>query len=271
MKICNIEQLVNQNYNAVLINTLKQLWQTTKFFQCFGKPKKHNLFLFLNGCSITYTDKSKRTVVAKSGDLVYTPIGSEYKAQLSDFKDEASHTVGINFLLLDEMGESVILSNDILVFRGSDYPALPLLFGKVLRRDAYQPLAKSRIALMEILCAIATPNLGKPSLDSVTKALDYLTEHIEDNPTVAELSSLSGVSEVYFRKLFRAHMGVSPSEYRNSQRLERARSYLEYGEISVQEISDSLGYSTVSHFIKEFKRKHGVSPLRYRRQRRGIS
>ena len=59
-------------------------------------------------------------------------------------------------------------------------------------------------------------------------------------------------------------MGATPVEYRNALRIEKARPYLEYGEISVQEISDMLGYSTVSHFIKEFKKHYGCSPLKYR-------
>ncbi|MBO5927206.1 MAG: helix-turn-helix transcriptional regulator [Clostridia bacterium] len=56
-----------------------------------------------------------------------------------------------------------------------------------------------------------------------------------------------------------------PSEYRNSLRLSIARDYLVYGVTSVQEISDTLGYSTVSHFIKEFKCQYGCSPLKYRK------
>jgi AraC-like DNA-binding protein len=88
---------------------------------------------------------------------------------------------------------------------------------------------------------------------------------VEENPSISKLAKLCNISEVYFRKQFKAHVGVSPLEYRNSLRLSRARSYLEYGEISVQEISDTLGYSTVSHFIKEFKNYYGFSPLKYRK------
>ena len=104
--------------------------------------------------------------------------------------------------------------------------------------------------------------------DYITKAMRYLTDHIEQKPTVAELAALCNISEVYFRKQFKDYIGVSPCEYRNALRLSRAKSYLEYGEISVQEISYMLGYSTVSHFIKEFKQRYACSPLQYRKMKR---
>ena len=73
------------------------------------------------------------------------------------------------------------------------------------------------------------------------------------------------MSQVYFRKLFRGEFGVSPAAFRNRLRLDRAAKYLEYGQISVQEISDTLGYGTVSHFIKEFRESYGISPAKYRK------
>ena len=107
MKICSVNDLVNQSFNVVFINALQQFWLTTKSFQCFGTPKKQNLFLCLNGCKITYTDKNGSAVTAESGDVVYTPIGSEYKAQLFDFQNASSHTVGINFFIYDEDGNYI--------------------------------------------------------------------------------------------------------------------------------------------------------------------
>ncbi len=264
MKICSVNDLVNQSFNVVFINALQQFWLTTKSFQCFGTPKKQNLFLCLNGCKITYTDKNGSTVTAESGDVVYTPIGSEYKAQLFDFQNASSHTIGINFFLLDSMGEHLILSDDVRVFRASDNRMLPLLFQKALHYDTTRSILKSRMILMEIFNSLATYDTAENAPEYIIKASRYLSEHVQETPSISSLAKLSHVSEVYFRKQFKRYMGATPIEYRNSLRLDRARSYLEYGEISVQEISDMLGYSTVSHFIKEFKKHYGCSPLKYR-------
>jgi len=265
MKICSVSELVNQNFNVIFVNVLQQFWHTTKSFQCIGAPKKQNLLLFLCGCRITYTDKNNKIFEASGGDVVYTPIGSEYKAQLSDFRNANSHTVGINFLIFDQTGEQIILSDSIRIFRETKGLLLPMLFQKALHYDTSRYLLKSRILLMEILNSLAAQSSPENAPDHIINALQYLTEHVEENPSIAKLAELCNISEVYFRKQFKMYTGTTPVKYRNLLRLDRARSYLEYGEISIQEISDMLGYSTVSHFIKAFRERYGCSPLQYRK------
>lgn len=267
MKKCALRDLVNRNFNVVFVNALQQFWQKTKGFQCIGDPKKQNLLLFLDGCKVTYTDKAGRNLVANSGDVVYTPVGSEYEARMLDFESSTAHTVGINFFLSDEVGEEIVLSDEIIVFRGGTNLTLPLLFHRTLHYDAAQPHLRSRILLLEILEALAAP-VGQSIPEYIAKSVEYLSEHVEENPSIAELAQRCSISQVYFRKQFQRTMGMSPIEYRNSLRLSRARAYLEYGDISVQEISDMLGYATVSHFIKVFREKYGISPLQYRKQSR---
>ena len=264
MKVCSIDDIVNQNFNLVFINALQQFWHNTNFFQCIGEPKKQNLFLLVCGCKVTYTDKNNNTYVACNGDVVYTPTGSEYKVQLHDFQNSDSHTVGINFFLYDECGDDVILSDSIKIFRSENSKIITSLFHQSIYHDVLKQHTKSRILLMEILCELSNDFASNSATDNITKALAYLSEHIEESPSISSLAQLCSVSEVYLRKQFKKHIGMSPVEYRNTLRLDRARSYLEYGEISVQEISDTLGYSTVSHFIKEFKSRFGLSPLKYR-------
>ena len=268
MKLCPVNELVNQNFNLIFINSLQQFWHTTKRFQCIGEPKKQNLLLFIKDCKITYTDKNNRTFEATSGDIVYTPIGSEYIVHLTDFQNNNSHTVGINFLLFSEMGEPVVIFDDIHVFRGLQNQIFDTLFHQTLHNDVSKNALRSRILLMEILLQLSSKELQKSVPDAIACGIQYLHDNVEENASISALAKYCCVSEVYFRKQFKKYMGITPSEYRNALRLERACSYLKYGDISVQEISDTLGYFTVSHFIKQFKDAYGFSPLQYRKANR---
>lgn len=265
MKACTLGELIEQNFSVIFVNALRQEWQSTRSFQCFDEPKKHNLLLFLDGGYITYTAKDGRTLTAHSGDVVYTPIGSEYRANLYEFDTSAAHTIGVNFHLLDAAGEGVILSEDIQVFHVAQPQAVPVLFQRLLHEGTPNDFTRKRILLMEILCALTAPETDRAQPHYIAEAQAYLSEHLENCPSVCELAAHVHVSEVYFRRQFKRYTGKTPLGYRNELRLGRARAYLEYGDISVQEISDSLGYATVSHFIKEFRHRYGCSPLKYRK------
>ena len=267
MKICPINELVQKDFNVKFLNALQQFWRNTKSFQCIDEPKKQNLFLFVNGFTITYTDKEGKVYVAHSGDVIYTPLGNEYRVCISDAESENAHTVGINFLLFDDDGQEIVLSDKIEIFRFSGDKLFSVLFAKALTQDVVHRTVRGKILLLEILCSLASLSAPKGIPERIANCLEYLAEHIEENPTISHLARMCKVSEVYFRKQFKESIGMTPVEYRNLLRMKRAQTYLEYGDISIQEISDTLGYATVSHFIKEFKAHNGSSPLRYRKGR----
>ncbi len=264
MRVISLHELVNTDFNAVYLNSLQQFWKTSKNFTCIGKPKRQNLFLLLNGCNITYTDKKGNITTAVSGDIVYTPLGSEYQAALTDFQNENSHTIGINFLLFDQNGDTVILSEETVIFDKCEKSDILTLFGQTISDCSERSHIGSRITLFKIIECLAKETSIPNVSDIILPSLKYLSEHIEENPSITSLAKKCNISEVYFRKHFKKHTGTTPVKYRNRMRLEKAGTYLKYGDIPVQEISDMLGYSTVSHFIKEFKENYGLSPLKYR-------
>lgn len=266
MKTYTINELVKYDFNVRFLNALQQFWRNTKNFQCIDSPKRQDLFLYINGFTITYTDKNNNVFTAKSGDIVYVPTGSEYAVQISDSQGENSYTIGINFLLFDESDEQITMSDNIKVFHLPACKSISMFFQQALTFDAVQPFAMKKVLLLEIICALASYTVPKNIPKIITDSLRYLSEHIEENPPVKKLAEQCNVSDVYFRKQFKRYMGMTPVEYRNLLRLDKARSFLEYGEISVQEISDMLGYSTVSHFINEFRIHNGCTPLKYRKQ-----
>ena len=270
MKIVTFTELSEQNFNVKYLNSLKQFWRDTKEFKCIGEPKKQDLLFMLNGCSVRYTDLNKRRIVAHSGDVVYVPTRSEYVVEFFNFDRADSHTVGINFKLIDENGEKVSLSDGIVVFQavGED---VAKLFEMSSTATELMPYVRRRMLLLEILCAVfqSTDEIkDNRSKKLILEGLKHICQYPESMISVSELARMCNISEVYFRRLFKENIGMSPVEYRNRLRLEKAKQYLEYGDISIQEISDMLGYSTVSHFIKRFRERYGYPPLEYRKRRR---
>jgi AraC-like DNA-binding protein len=99
------------------------------------------------------------------------------------------------------------------------------------------------------------------ALDAIEKINDGT--FIEKTPkNVYELYPLSHTT---FIKTFKEITGKTPSDYLLDKKLEYAKKLLLTTSDSVLEISLKIGFESVSHFIKIFKIKYGITPLKLRK------
>ena len=98
--------------------------------------------------------------------------------------------------------------------------------------------------------------------EKIRESLNYLEEHIFDpSLTVTKLISLSDISDVSFRSVFKEVMGMSPRQYIISLRMERAKAILESDDSPlVYEVALSVGYADPLYFSRVFKEYFGIAP-----------
>lgn len=97
-----------------------------------------------------------------------------------------------------------------------------------------------------------------------------ITSYILDNyssPSLSlpSLARISGVSEVHIRRIFKAEANTSPVKYINLIRLEQAENMLKSSNLTVAEISESVGFADPFYFSRLFKHTFGVSPSEFRK------
>ena len=88
--------------------------------------------------------------------------------------------------------------------------------------------------------------------------------------TVDDLAGLSNLSRATFARVFRRTLGQSPIQYLADWRMALARDHLAADDLSLAEIADRVGYSSVYAFATAFRREHNDSPGHWRRERRAI-
>lgn len=94
--------------------------------------------------------------------------------------------------------------------------------------------------------------------------LRQFMEHNYTKPLgVEDYAYLTGRSVSSFRRDFRAHFGTTPNKWLRRQRMEQAVAMLQAGDLSVTELSYSVGYENISYFIREFRKVTGLSPKQY--------
>lgn len=96
----------------------------------------------------------------------------------------------------------------------------------------------------------------------IAPALAYLEEHLFDSSLrVSALYELSGVSGVYFRRVFSKCMNMGPSRYIAQKRLECAKNMLDNASCEyVYEAAEAVGYTDPLYFSRIFKKYYGISP-----------
>lgn len=102
----------------------------------------------------------------------------------------------------------------------------------------------------------------------VSTVLEAMRQHIDQPLGVSDLARRVNLSRSRLTHLFRAEVGCSPARYLREIRLDRARQLIEESSLSVKEIMARVGFNDPSHFTRDFTRRHGASPRRFRARAR---
>ncbi|MCL2488117.1 MAG: AraC family transcriptional regulator, partial [Oscillospiraceae bacterium] len=126
-----------------------------------------------------------------------------------------------------------------------------------------------QVLLLELLIALyenglVEENNGRHQANSqIRQVIEYMEKHLGEPLTVNRLATLANLSEGYFSRQFRASVGVPPLAHLTALRIQRAAALLTEG-LSVTETAMEVGIPHVSHFIRLFKQRFGVTPHRWR-------
>ncbi|MBI4979897.1 MAG: substrate-binding domain-containing protein [Spirochaetes bacterium] len=114
-------------------------------------------------------------------------------------------------------------------------------------------------------------SLKRPRADAVfsEKVSAYIAGHYGDDNLSHALSAMLGMNHKYFFEKFAAVFGVYYVDYVNDIRLDKAAERLRTTGDDIVGILIDMGFGTHQNFTRLFKRKFGVTALRYRKQHTG--
>ncbi len=95
-------------------------------------------------------------------------------------------------------------------------------------------------------------------------AVEVMRTTLDAPLTAAELAERTGITARQLERLFRTHLGVTPTRHYTDMRLERARSLLLQTEMSILEVAIACGYQSAGHFTRVYRTAFGVTPREQR-------
>lgn len=101
-------------------------------------------------------------------------------------------------------------------------------------------------------------------VQSLNATINYIEEHILEDPDLNVLSKLAGCSAHHFQRIFSYIVGISLSEYIRKRRMSLAAVDLKDKSTKVIDVAVKYGYESPTAFNRAFQMFHGVTPTQAR-------
>ncbi len=194
------------------------------------------------------------TIEAGPGEPFYIPMSLPYQSYW--FSEEKIVLLSCGFDFFPEMEANRFKLQKLPVELADKIRQIPLMG---------EPDSKALGSLFAVL-GQALPTMERsdePSGCLFERAVEHMQQHCQDS--AAQTARACGVSESALYASFKRH-GTTPNQARQDILVRQARMLLATTDLSIQEISDQLGFSSTSYFRKILHRHTGKTPTQIRRE-----
>ena len=218
--------------------------------------------------------------LAKKGDIIFINSGVPHSTKCiepsrsgllqfkeSDFQTEESNGIIKYSVRLQGLSEAPVkvLRSEYL------FSVIDGILDEASRKEpAYEYYIRSGIyevlghLYREKLLSSADRLYNSRDVVKILPVLSFINENYAENITLVRASALLSFDQSYFCRIFKSAIGATFTEYLNFVRICKAEKLLANTRDSILEISEAVGFSSVSYFNRIFKKYKSCSPRYYR-------
>jgi AraC-like DNA-binding protein len=138
---------------------------------------------------------------------------------------------------------------------------------RVVSPDLYRAIVRLLEIFAEHLSLIAHQFALKQGQEDsllIRRAKDYVASHQSDPIKLKQIARALNVSTFHFCRRFKQTTGLTFVEYLNRIRIEKAKVLLHNHSLRISEIAYEVGFQTITHFNRIFRKLVGRSPTEFR-------
>ena len=98
----------------------------------------------------------------------------------------------------------------------------------------------------------------------------YIDLHFKESLTLDQLAEDAHMNKYYLSHAFKQEYGTSPINYMITKRIEESKYLLAETDLSLSQIAQLLGFSSLSYFSQVFRRTQSVSAMEYRQNTKNL-
>jgi len=273
-------------YNEI-VNTFQHCYFTDfKMFKCgirkcepeevvtVNNANYHSFYYVLSG-AVTTVGKTPQDIITDQGFLVTPGQSATFAADKAD----PCHYAFIEF--------GGIKANDAVAMAGLSfgnpiYTASNLAKQEIMKTALLYIMANPNILMYELIgqfyifvSALIDSNINRKSINKtslqdfyVQEIINFIDKNSEKNLQVEDIAAFCKLDRGYVSRMFKNHMNVTLRDFLIQCRMNKACELLKTTNKTLDQISDSLGYSNTFNFSRAFKLFAGTSPTRWRAKNR---
>lgn len=172
-----------------------------------------------------------------------------------------------------EVAKKLCQNNNCFIIRSEAY--IEHIFSELYSVPENMKKGYFKVKILELLLVLSGIDLTDSQIPAYTlpksqvqlanQVASYLSEHMEQHVTIAELSKMFNVSDTHLKSIFKGVYGVPVYSYMRIQKMQSAAQLLIHSERSIAEIAYEFGYSNASKFTAAFQKIMGETPSEYRK------
>jgi AraC-like DNA-binding protein/ligand-binding sensor protein len=138
---------------------------------------------------------------------------------------------------------------------------------RVLRSDQFDSVVRLLSIFAQHLSMVSNQILVQQEHAepvTVVRAKKFIHEHQANELSLGEVARAVNTSTFYFCKMFKRSTGLNFTDYLSRVRIEKAKNLLINPNLRVSEIAYEVGFQSLTHFNRVFRKLVGESPTEFR-------
>lgn len=218
------------------------------------------------------------TYVIKQGDILFLRCGCSH--EFTVISDGGMKTLEIKFSNPDPEVDELLSSISVL-FLDRDNIIFSLFSHIVEEGYKKMPdyklmsttLLTESLIQMKRLCSDNCSESYNPTISSgislkcdsriLQAVTDYVYKNISEKFSLHDMAEACGFNQDYIYRTIMRLTGMTTIQYVNSIKFERAKNLIQYSELSLSEISWTLGFASLQYFSRFFRERAKMTPTEY--------
>ena len=233
-------------------------------------PRTDHGILFLWEGEAHFSSPRIPDLALHPGELFYIPAGCCYKMQ---YTAHSTCFVLVNLDMLSADGKAIFLDDHFAILARDDekhrFFEIMVHFERCATESGPGVSCRKKELAYRLLGAILEANHSEASNQNKASAILpgvlMLQKNYLENIPIVKFSEVCNISLTNFRSQFTKKYGMSPLQYRNHLRIERAITLLQEGSCTVAEAAYAAGFENIGYFCRYYKKITGHTPAETRR------